>query len=840
MHSVSLRTIFIYTLIFCLAGTAAVFLRLYPLRYYASDEALDKAAIYVTQTAARTIRHNLKNTLPADLGAERQNHLVVQQLNSLLQKDRDQVQQTIRQVARQIDQRNPPQRRFPWLLASDSFYYYDLTHSLEITGRFSPMIKGSKYFYPKMNAPDGYWEPLTLHPFVGLALHRAIKHFLPDVTLMLSVSWTPLILILIALMIFLITSAALNISPWSAAAAAILLACAEVVLKRSTLGWYDNDPYNIVFPMLLMLILSLALRAQTRRTIIIGGIALAFALCLYSLFWQGWVFAASVLAAALIACTADRYLCRKSRPETSPAPRFQPIWLFISFAGTGLLGISLIFGPGELIVLFREGWQALQGFFNSRLPVWPDNYITVGELKRSSATDFIRLTGGWPMTLGAAVGFISSLVRLRTRPNAPDRSFRICIIVFASAAVLLSLGAQRFTLLAVTPLAFLFLFGINDLLCQADLRIAHSSDFRMKYLRLMSPALLLIALGASCLTHAEKRMPELINRIYNDTWDDAMRFLKTQTPPDAIIDTWWSPGHFIKAMGQRRVIFDGASISSRQSYWLAEALMATSESEALNFLRLLNNGATAAVDRLRRHGLSDSQSAQLLTAMTHLPRDKAFDLARQTLPPQTALKILQRTHGTPAPVYLLISNDMIRDLIIYPLIAGWNFNQIEKINNDPKLRSQIPSASHKKDYINFLWNLSGGQPRISDILTAVDHNTTSGIIRFTQGLTCDINRRICRMDSSTYGSGIPSEIVFSDGDQIITQPQANATLSYSVVVGQRHGHYEALLADRAIAHSLLVRLYFFGDTGLHHIRRVHQTRDAPRQLQIDLFNIGFD
>lgn len=840
MRNASRRTIFIYTLIFCLAGTAAVFLRLYPLRYYASDEALDKAAIYVTQTAARTIRHNLKDTLPADLGAERQNHLVVQRLNSLLQKDRDQVQQTIRQVARQIDQRNPPQRRFPWLLASDSFYYYDLTHSLETTGRFSPIIKGSKYFHPKMNAPDGYWEPLTLHPFVGLALHRVIKHFMPDVTLMASVSWTPLILILIALMIFLITSAALKISPWPAAAAAILLACAEVVLKRSTLGWYDNDPYNIVFPMLLMLMLALALRARTRRTTIIGGIALACALCLYSLFWQGWVFAASVLAAALIACTADRYLCRKFQPETSPAPRFQPLWLFISFTGAGLVGISLIFGPGELIVLFREGWQALQGFFNSRLPVWPDNYITVGELKRSSAADFIHLTGGWPMTLGAVIGFLSSLIRLRTHPNAPDRSFRICIIVFALAAVLLSLGAQRFTLLAITPLAFLFLFGANDLLCLADSRIPQNSDFLMKCLRLLTPALLLTALTVSSLTHAEQRMPALINRIYNNTWDDAMQFLKTQTPSDAIIDTWWSPGHFIKAMGQRRVIFDGASISSRQSYWLAQALMAAGETQSLNLLRLLNNGATAAVDRLREQGLSDSESAQLLHSMIRLPQDKTLDLARQTLPPRVAREILQYTHGTPDPVYLLISNDMIRDLVIYPLIAGWNVSRIEELNSNPQLRAEIPPAAHKKDYINFLWSLSGGQPRISGILNAVEHDPSSGVIRFAQGLTCDIPRRICRIASNTYGHGIPAEIIVSDGQQIITQPQANATLSYSVVVGQRHGHYEALLAERTIAHSLLVRLYFFGDTGLDHIRRVHQTRDATQQLQIDLFKVSFE
>jgi len=841
MRTPAIRTVLIYPLIFILTAAAAVFLRLYPLRHYASDQALDKATIYVTQTANRSVRDALNASLPAGLPPAGRKRLLSRELNALLQRDRQQVRQTIYKVARQLDLRHPPEHRFPWLLASDSFYYYDLTRTLQTTGRISGSIKGSKYFHPKMNAPDGYWEPLTLHPFIGLSLHRLFNTFMPEVPLMVSVSWTPLVMALAALLLFLITAARLNMSPWSSAAASVCLVCAEVFLKRSTLGWYDNDPYNVVFPMLLMLILAVTLRARTPRRTVAGGIALASALSLYSLFWQGWVFAACVLAAALSACVIDRHVMLRHRipsaARTAALSAGQPVWLLASFLIAGLAEISLIFGPRELVILFQEGWQALRGFFNSGLPVWPDNYITVGELKRSSLPELLRLTGGWPMAIGAVAGLISSVIRILRRPASKTRSFRICVMIFAAAAVILSLGAQRFTLLAVTPLTFLFLFAAEDLIRWIRPRIQPSTT-PLNRLFPVTLILALIGFSAVMIRQMDNRMPALINRIYNDTWDEAMRFLKNETPPDAIVDTWWSPGHFIKAMAQRRVVFDGASISSRQSYWLARALMAANEPLALQNLRLLNNGGAKTVDLLREVGLRDSGSAQLIETLMTLPQTEALDLAGRILPEKTAREVIRRTHSTPAPACLMITRDMIEDLVIYPLIAGWNFSRVEEINRNPVLRAQIPPARQKKNYINFLWTLAGGQPRISGILNTLDVNAQTGVISFTQGLSCDLTRRICRIDSEIYGrDSIPAELIFSDGNQIIIQPQANANLSYSVVVGQRHGHHEALLADRDIARSFLVRLYFFGDTGLDHIRRVHQSRDATGQLQIDLFEI---
>jgi asparagine N-glycosylation enzyme membrane subunit Stt3 len=44
----------------------------------------------------------------------------------------------------------------------------------------------------------------------------------------------------------------------------------------------------------------------------------------------------------------------------------------------------------------------------------------------------------------------------------------------------------------------------------------------------------------------------------NYNWDSTWEFLRTQTPEDSIVGTWWDPGHMIAALAERRNFADGA------------------------------------------------------------------------------------------------------------------------------------------------------------------------------------------------------------------------------------------------------------------------------------------
>ena len=58
-------------------------------------------------------------------------------------------------------------------------------------------------------------------------------------------------------------------------------------------------------------------------------------------------------------------------------------------------------------------------------------------------------------------------------------------------------------------------------------------------------------------------------------------------PLDAIINTWWCPGHYITAVAKRRVTIDGATQHEPQTYWMANILLSDDENTAIGLFACL-------------------------------------------------------------------------------------------------------------------------------------------------------------------------------------------------------------------------------------------------------------
>ncbi len=823
-----LTTIIVLVLIFLIAGSIACYIRLYPLRVYVSNDAYDKASMLIMANALQSIRSKFdrQNLSVAGMSSVEKDQAATQQLNAALSRDKDQVRHAILQTARAIDQQQPPARSTPYLLASDSYYYYDLTHTIIQTGRLSNAIKGSKYFHPKMAAPDGYWEPITAHPYVGAIIHRVITAFKPDADLMTSVSWTPLVVTGLILIVFLITAAYLKTSPWASLIAAVYFLCANIFVKRSAFAWYDNDAYHVLFPMIFILILCLLFRARTARRQIASGAGLALALLMYTLFWQGWMFSAVVLAVCSGVLTIVMWKNHGPRHGRFLIITTAPLILFLA-------GFTAIFGWREIAVLFAEGWQALSGFLRTGVSVWPDIYIAVGELKKAPPRMIVDLTGGWVFLSIAAWGLVVELVRLFKRNVSDSTIIAITAGMFTAAALYMALGAQRFAILCIAPLALLFLIGIDHLI---QFLITRAGLIKIPAMGIHAMlAIITAAMIIPKTLQTERAMPQLLDPLFNDTWFEALTTIHEQTPPEAIINSWWPPGHFIKAIADRRVTIDGATINNHQGYWLAHALLAATEDDALNYFRLLNNSGNQAVSILLAAGLSDAQAVALLKQIIHLPIDTARVRVRTVMAdPQQTDALLAITHGDPPPAYFLLYNEMIENMLLFPFVARWNLEKAAQINQDPQLKKQIPS-SHSAEYIPFLWSIAGGYPKISAIFPPSAH--PNGRLIVQNHMVIDMNNKTCIMDSAQYGRGVPAFLIYEDTGSVIKKPLAGATLNYSVVVGQRYGKYQAMIMETPLAESLLVRLYFFGDTGLKQIRAFSRHANPTLQTQIDVFKI---
>ncbi len=824
----------IFILIWALCCSLGIYLRLYSLRNNVSHENSEKATLTVINSIKNSAYHAVEKTNPSLSPHEKQT-LAKKQFDLILHTQGPKVRKTIDRVARQIQDNDPSGKNPFYLPEADSYYYYNLTENIVKNGKISSQIKGSKYFNPLMNAPHGYWEPLNLHPYIGFMVYKVVNFFIPGTSLMQAVSFTPLIMTVLILFIFLLALNILECNRWISLLSAFYLVCIPVFLRRSMFGWYKNDPTNIFFLFLIPAVFFYGLKnIQRPKTALYSAALTSFLVALYSLFWQGWVFLASLIVACGIFVLLYNFLMLKDKQQTKN--------LFIYFStiiAGAFIGVSLIFGPKDFFILFKEGWSALQDFINPQLSLWPDLYIAVGELLRPTTEQWLEMMGG-PFFIGIGILglFVRTVKMFRSREYALNTT-TIFLLLFWIAGVKLSFGAQRFATLCLIPFSLAFAIGAQEIF-----------EFTRTQLLKIFPAMnkspfgqglifsgIILLLTFFPLSAAEKKTPEILNKIFNSTWDAALTKIKNETPNDSIINSWWPPGHFIKAIAQRRVTFDGATINKPQSYWLANVFLATDERTAAGILRMLNDSGNDATDFLLEQKFSLAEAVALIKKIVPLDIEHARDVLSKTLSQEQTQKLLSLTHAKAPSSYLLLYNDLAENSLQFSFVGNWDFEKVAAINADPDLAKNVPTRD-SKDYIPFLWKLAGGIPRTSSELLSVSNK--NGVVIFENNVRVDFNTLTCTINSPKFGKGIPGSLIYENNNQVVEQKLKGANLPYSVMIFTNASTPKCMLADSALARSMLFRLYNYGGKGLTIFEPFIDERDTTERTKILVYKINWD
>ncbi len=820
--------------IFLLVGALGIHLRLMPLLTFASDDAMEKASLLVVSHLRQKVTAKIERERPGLPSANRE-ELVQNQVNELLHKNPDRVRRTIANLAQNLDREMDAETRTPYLLASDSFYYLGQTERIIEQGAVSAKIKGSKYLNELMLAPEGHWEPLNLHPYLGAWLYRLWRFFDRDVDLMHAVAFLPLLILALSLACFLVVCRLLNADLFSALCGSVFFVTAPILFKRSCYGWYDNDPYNAFFPLVILAVLFYGLKHRRHlKKLILAACISVFGFGLYALFWHGWMFLLAILFGAGLLMVGHAFFFRREK-QTS----LNLLIFHLMLPAAALLGITLVFGLKEFFILIAEGWRAVNDFFKPQLSVWPDLYIGVGELHGASLATIIDLTGGWPAWTLAGLGLAAYLIPMIRRRH-PDNLYPfVFLMVFLISSVLLSFGAERFTLLVLTPITLLITLGLDALSRQImELRREWITDRSRTMFLTGILALMIVLLLTLPIRTAYLQWPQRINRIYNDTWHSVLTRVRATTPADSIINTWWSPGHFIKAMARRRVTFDGASINKPQAYWMARVLMSTDEREALGLLRRLNNSGNQATVLLQDSGLTLADAVTLLETIAPLPLSQAS----RFLDEHTQLTSTQKERlrdmifRRPPPSYLLIYNELVEKNIQLSFVSRWDFSRIEAMARDPEARRELLAGP--RQYASKVWKMQGGQPKFSGIMKA--SYQTAHEVRFKDEILIDLDRLTCRIESPKFGRGIPYSLFFADGPTVREKKFKEFNLPYSAVLYRRKDRYHAALMDHALARSLLMRLFFFNGQGMRYITPVMQGTDLTLRTEIYVFKIEWE
>lgn len=828
---VALFVIWIITLSF------GLYFRLYPLTHYVPNDSSEKATMLVINQLRAKVANQVNIAYP-QLPKEEKLKLIKKRFDEVLHKEGAKVRETIESVSANMTKNAsivsdaPPT---PYLQASDSYYYYGLTENIIKTGSISKTIKGSKYLNELMLAPEGHWEPLNLHPYVGFITYKILKIFNPNISLMHAVSFTPLIISGLSLMAFIAICALFKSRLSITLVGACFYFLAPIFVKRSTYGWYDNDPYNCLFPLLILTVLIFGLKKLTSNKLtVILGIAASLLILLYSLFWHGWVLIYSIIFISSIIILFYNQFFLKNKFQTANLIRLLIGTCFFSFIFVGVL-----FGFTEFFVLFKEGWIALKNFLSPQLSSWPDLYISVGELHKAPLSLIIDLTGGSFFFLISTFGFLGALFNIGTRNKGAQPFALLIITTFLIITLFIATGAQRFALLSLVPLSLLFVLGLNYLLNIFLLLTAKILPNRKLLIRFFEYIFLfaLITSIALPIQTAKKSIKSLLTPIFNQTWERALTKIKEDTPKNSIINSWWSPGHFIKTFAQRKVTFDGATINTPQAYWMSNVFLSQTEEEALGYLRMINGSGNNATEYLQELGFSLSSSIFIIKEVTKLNRQQAGILLLRALKDQKQInKLLKLTHSNPPPSYILIYNEFVDANLQLKFIGDWNFKRIEEINKNPDLLKKVPKAN-SEDYVQFLWLLNGGPYKYSGVLAPISKSEDT--ITFAQNVLINTQNMTATINSHDYGKGIPHSIFYLKDGAVQEKSLSNASLPFSILFFQDKNQSGCVLLDQKLANSFLIQLYFFDGHAYKYIKPFLRENDLTKRTDIRVYKIDW-
>ena len=289
---------------------------------------------------------------------------------------------------------------------------------------------------------------------------------------MSAVAFTPLIISSLCFLAFIWCARLFGLTYLGVLTGCFYFALVPVFLKRSSLGWYDTDPYNLLFPFIFLGFFFKTIERKDERSALFYAAALALTLIFYSLIWQGWVFLFFMTLITAFCIGIFAWLFNKDLNVLRQQTILTVTFLSITFV------LGLILYGWSFFSFFTEGEGELAKFTVKGLNLWPNLFLEVGELKKATWGDAYRDTGGLIFLGLSTLGLVRSLIKpsLKTIPTA----------LFLLITALLTFKAERFLIFTLIPLSIFFGVAIDWM--------AHQLR-PFNFSKILTPCLIILLLG---------------------------------------------------------------------------------------------------------------------------------------------------------------------------------------------------------------------------------------------------------------------------------------------------------------------------------------------------------
>lgn len=797
-------------------------------------------------TAENVIRGSLQKQILQQLQSsgsqiprEAREAFAAQQADKLIQTDRLQFEQTVERFISSMGQpRSRSSRRY--LLESDPYHFMAQVENILETGSVSSRIEKGKFYDPLRRFPKGYWVPYGWQPYVGVGVYKVLNFFKPGIPLMEALGFVPLILVPAAVFAFYLLCASLGFGTLASSAAALTMGLSPIFLQRSSYGWFDTDPYNMLFPALVLASFFSVPGSSPKKGAVLGLTAGALT-GVYVLFWVGWPFVfllvlgGAVLLSVLFGVRKD------------PDLKSCPVFLFVYAASTAAAAITAAGLEAFLEFIFR-GASYVAKFASSEPNIWPNVFFMVGETGALSLTRLVYLTGNVVTVLFALAGAASGFLLIK---KGESKLFVLKWFVLCAMSVpllFLSLKTERFALLFVIPVALFTGMAVHVaggfFREWLQKRAASENSGARQMLRFFYPLWTAAVLAALMpmqilFAHALAMKSE---PIMNDTWYGAMQTLRERTPENSVIYSWWPPGYFISTLARRSVFSDGGTQDLPECYWLARFFMATTEDEALGVMRMLSSSGNDALDKLKVLGVPVAEAVDLLNRILPLSRLEAAKILTERISESETAEILELTHaGNYArPTYVFLYSEMIEKNLALSVFARWNFHKAGLIKR---------AVAQQAGFLDFL--KPGKVNSVQQFLSSSDgvlkyrpeaelEKQEGSVLTFKNGLVVDwVSKKASIQIPSEKVTGQPLSLFYMEQGELTEITSAGSSLDISALVYEADGKFYSVFADRKLILSMLYRLYYLKGAGLRFFKPFYEQSGETPRMTVQVFEIDW-
>ncbi|MBU1122037.1 MAG: dolichyl-diphosphooligosaccharide--protein glycosyltransferase subunit STT3 [Candidatus Omnitrophica bacterium] len=725
-----------------------------------------------------------------------------------------------------------------YLLELDPYHWARYTANVLENGHPGDETRDGKAYDTYMLAPIGRAAPSEQFLFYSSAyLYTLFNTFYKGINLQTFLFYLPLLYVLIFLVLLYFFTKSV-FSHMAAFFTTLFVGFNIMFVQRSCAGWFDSDSLSLIMPLLIVWFILLALKdGNSLKKIVFFALCAAVFQGTYPTIWMGWWFIFLVVIGFYFCSILNNYLIHQHDFRMGNKENLK-YWVSLSVFVIGTVVFCFLLAKENCFYrIFYHVAEQLRLGESITPDIWPNTYYTVGELMSSNLSKIADYLHGKVIFMIALIGmFCIYIVDRRSR----RKDFFYLMFFWCVFMVFASLKSVRFCIFLAVPLG-VFLGGCISNMPKLIKKLAPNPKLKLSVWILF--VLLCMFLVKSFLIAGYTGV-NYTHPLMNDHWQKTFKYIKANTPQDAIINSWWDYGDLFKTEASRRVIFDGQSQNTPLAYWMGQVLLAKDEDRALRILRMLNNSSTQTFGLLNKYISNQYECVMSLEKLLSSSKEEGRKLLMEIgVTDEDSTEIISNLHKKPSEAYFIVESSMLSKINSISFLGNWDFRKLYVHRNISKPRKEVIGnlinifgltlSAAQKYYEEIVITPSGKaiyeaiSERNNFFCPFMEGKQSGALVHFDNGVVYNLDEKrglVYSARNKKYKEIKDGFIFENDKGQRIENEEAD--FDKGVFIVKLEDKYKSIVLDTALVDSLFVRMYLLEGRDLEFFELFYKDEEA--------------